>query len=108
MCLIFVPQARGEAMQAASDLVDSGMVSVIGVSQEKVKEALVWEIAARGCVLCLFYLTRSSPCFSFDSDALCHCFFSQVYTLDNVFLDSSPIFLFPSYFSCFRHAVLMI
>merc|ERR1711966_138822 len=33
-----VTQARGEAMQAASDAVDSGMVSVIGLSADKVKE----------------------------------------------------------------------
>jgi len=33
-----VTQARGEAMQAASDAVDSGMVSVIGLSKEKVQE----------------------------------------------------------------------
>ena len=33
-----VTQARGEAMQAASDAVDSGMVSVIGLSADKVEE----------------------------------------------------------------------
>jgi len=33
-----VTKARGEAMQAASDAVDSGMVSVIGLSKEKVGE----------------------------------------------------------------------
>lgn len=33
-----VTKARGEAMQAASDAVDSGMVSVIGLSKEKVVE----------------------------------------------------------------------
>merc|ERR1719253_706196 len=33
-----VTKARGEAMQAASDAVDSGMVSVIGLSKDKVDE----------------------------------------------------------------------
>jgi len=33
-----VTKARGEAMQAASDAVDSGMVSVIGLSKDKVEE----------------------------------------------------------------------
>eukprot|EP00571_Detonula_confervacea_P013564 CAMPEP_0172310396 /NCGR_PEP_ID=MMETSP1058-20130122/11463_1 /TAXON_ID=83371 /ORGANISM="Detonula confervacea, Strain CCMP 353" /LENGTH=349 /DNA_ID=CAMNT_0013023197 /DNA_START=61 /DNA_END=1110 /DNA_ORIENTATION=- len=33
-----VTKARGEAMQAASDAVDSGMVSVIGLSKDKVAE----------------------------------------------------------------------
>ena len=33
-----VTKARGEAMQAASDAIDSGMVSVIGLSSEKVEE----------------------------------------------------------------------
>jgi len=33
-----VTKARGEAMQAASDSVDSGMVSVIGLSKDKVEE----------------------------------------------------------------------
>jgi [acyl-carrier-protein] S-malonyltransferase len=33
-----ITKARGEAMQAASDAVDSGMVSVIGLDSEKVKE----------------------------------------------------------------------
>eukprot|EP00554_Chaetoceros_debilis_P007200 CAMPEP_0194074216 /NCGR_PEP_ID=MMETSP0149-20130528/1396_1 /TAXON_ID=122233 /ORGANISM="Chaetoceros debilis, Strain MM31A-1" /LENGTH=320 /DNA_ID=CAMNT_0038754353 /DNA_START=134 /DNA_END=1096 /DNA_ORIENTATION=+ len=33
-----VTKARGEAMQAASDAVDSGMVSVIGLDKEKVAE----------------------------------------------------------------------
>lgn len=33
-----ITKARGEAMQAASDAVDSGMVSVIGLKKEKVKE----------------------------------------------------------------------
>lgn len=33
-----VTKARGEAMQAASDAVDSGMVSVIGLSKDKVVE----------------------------------------------------------------------
>jgi len=33
-----ITKARGEAMQAASDAVDTGMVSVIGLSKEKVKE----------------------------------------------------------------------
>jgi [acyl-carrier-protein] S-malonyltransferase len=33
-----ITKARGEAMQAASDAVDSGMVSVIGLDSDKVKE----------------------------------------------------------------------
>ena len=33
-----ITKARGEAMQAASDAVDSGMVSVIGLASDKVKE----------------------------------------------------------------------
>ncbi|CAB9526441.1 Probable malonyl-CoA-acyl carrier protein transacylase, mitochondrial [Seminavis robusta] len=33
-----ITKARGEAMQAASDAVDSGMVSVIGLDSEKVKD----------------------------------------------------------------------
>merc|ERR1719253_240035 len=33
-----ITKARGEAMQAASDAVDSGMVSVIGLSADKVEE----------------------------------------------------------------------
>jgi [acyl-carrier-protein] S-malonyltransferase len=33
-----ITKARGEAMQAASDAVDSGMVSVIGLSKDKVAE----------------------------------------------------------------------
>ncbi|KAK1748608.1 malonyl CoA-ACP transacylase [Skeletonema marinoi] len=33
-----VTKARGEAMQAASDAIDTGMVSVIGLSKEKVGE----------------------------------------------------------------------
>lgn len=33
-----ITKARGEAMQAASDAVDTGMVSVIGLDSEKVKE----------------------------------------------------------------------
>jgi [acyl-carrier-protein] S-malonyltransferase len=33
-----ITKARGEAMQAASDAVDSGMVSVIGLDKDKVKE----------------------------------------------------------------------
>jgi [acyl-carrier-protein] S-malonyltransferase len=33
-----ITKARGEAMQAASDAVDSGMVSVIGLNKEKVAE----------------------------------------------------------------------
>merc|ERR1719384_1421161 len=33
-----ITKARGEAMQAASDAVDSGMVSVIGLAKEKVGE----------------------------------------------------------------------
>merc|ERR1719223_858507 len=33
-----VTKARGEAMQAASDAVDTGMVSVIGLSKDKVEE----------------------------------------------------------------------
>lgn len=33
-----VTQTRGEAMQAASDAVDSGMVSVIGLAKDKVEE----------------------------------------------------------------------
>ena len=33
-----ITKARGEAMQAASDAVDSGMVSVIGLDKEKVSE----------------------------------------------------------------------
>jgi len=33
-----ITKARGEAMQAASDAVESGMVSVIGLDKEKVKE----------------------------------------------------------------------
>merc|ERR1712176_642421 len=33
-----ITKARGEAMQAASDAVNSGMVSVIGLSSEKVSE----------------------------------------------------------------------
>jgi [acyl-carrier-protein] S-malonyltransferase len=33
-----ITKARGEAMQAASDAVDSGMVSVIGLSSDKVTE----------------------------------------------------------------------
>merc|ERR1719261_730788 len=33
-----ITKARGEAMQAASDAVDSGMVSVIGLNKEKVGE----------------------------------------------------------------------
>lgn len=33
-----VTKARGEAMQAASDAVDTGMVSVIGLDSDKVKE----------------------------------------------------------------------
>ena len=33
-----ITKARGEAMQAASDAVDSGMVSVIGLGKEKVAE----------------------------------------------------------------------
>jgi len=39
-----VTKARGEAMQAASDAVDSGMVSIIGLDKEKVAE--VCEAAA--------------------------------------------------------------
>lgn len=33
-----ITKARGEAMQAASDAIDTGMVSVIGLDSEKVKE----------------------------------------------------------------------
>jgi [acyl-carrier-protein] S-malonyltransferase len=33
-----VAKARGEAVQAASDAVDSGMVSVVGLNKEKVGE----------------------------------------------------------------------
>ena len=33
-----ITKARGEAMQAASDAVDTGMVSVIGLASDKVKE----------------------------------------------------------------------
>jgi [acyl-carrier-protein] S-malonyltransferase len=33
-----VTKARGEAMQAASDAIDTGMVSVIGLSKDKVEE----------------------------------------------------------------------
>jgi [acyl-carrier-protein] S-malonyltransferase len=36
-----ITKARGEAMQAASDAVDSGMVSVIGLDKEKVGELCV-------------------------------------------------------------------
>jgi [acyl-carrier-protein] S-malonyltransferase len=36
-----ITQARGEAMQAASDAVESGMVSVIGLDSDKVKELCV-------------------------------------------------------------------
>jgi len=36
-----VTKARGEAMQAASDAVDSGMVSIIGLDKEKVAELCV-------------------------------------------------------------------
>eukprot|EP00529_Nitzschia_sp_RCC80_P031471 CAMPEP_0113486062 /NCGR_PEP_ID=MMETSP0014_2-20120614/24803_1 /TAXON_ID=2857 /ORGANISM="Nitzschia sp." /LENGTH=361 /DNA_ID=CAMNT_0000379723 /DNA_START=96 /DNA_END=1181 /DNA_ORIENTATION=- /assembly_acc=CAM_ASM_000159 len=36
-----ITKARGEAMQAASDAVDTGMVSVIGLDSEKVKDLCV-------------------------------------------------------------------
>lgn len=36
-----ITKARGEAMQAASDAVDSGMVSIIGLDKEKVAELCV-------------------------------------------------------------------
>ena len=36
-----ITKARGEAMQAASDAVDTGMVSVIGLDSDKVKELCV-------------------------------------------------------------------
>merc|ERR1719410_2703804 len=36
-----VTKARGEAMQAASDAIDTGMVSVIGLSKDKIQELCV-------------------------------------------------------------------
>lgn len=44
-----VAKARGEAVQAASDAVDSGMVSVVGLDKEKVGE-LCAQLPVRGLV----------------------------------------------------------